>query len=294
MVKKIHLALIILVMFIFYGCSSNVLESSTTKKIDSEIVQEENLTDKEVQKEIVKLQESKIQESNKLNLTNEADCKIYFEKFAVKNKDMHTDILIKYPQIKNMKSLEIEMKVNKLLKEKAISVYGGEGFEGLSLPMETKVEFFNSTIISVKYTGYGYYYGAANGNDIMYATNINLKTGEIIDIRNLFTDCFQRKLNRKVFKYNGIGKASEGEVIDSDSLEFGYVNVDESIVLEMFENFYRNKATDKYYFSERYFNIITETPSGPTIYLELAASYDDLKDCMNDKDGLWNEILKLR
>lgn len=292
--KKTHWILIVLVMFTFYGCSSNVSEKSIAKKIDSEIVQEQNLTDKEVQKEKVELQGPKIQEANKLNLTNDTDYKIYFEKFAVKDKDTYTDILIEYPQIKNMESLEIEMKANKLLKEKAISVYGGEGVEGLSLPMKTKVEYFNSDIISVKYTGYGYYFGAINGNDIMYATNINLKTGEIIDIRNLFTDCFQEKLNRNVFKFNGAGKASEGEIIDPNSLEYGYVNGDESIILEMFKNYYSNKAIDKYYFGEKYFNIIVETPSGPTIYLELAASYDDLKDCMNYNDGFWNEILKFK
>ena len=254
MVRKAHWIFIVLAMFSLNGCSSNIQEKGITIKTDSEIVQEQNLADKEVRNEKIKSQEPKIQEANKLNLTNDAENKIYFKKFTVKNKDNHTDILIEYPQIKNMKSKQIEMKVNKLLKEKAISVYGGEGVEGLSLPMKTKVEYFNSSIISVKYTGYGYYYGAANGNDIMYATNMNLETGEIIDIRNLFTECFQQKLNRKVFKFNGVGKASEGETIDPDALEYGYVNGDESIILEMFKNYYSNKANDKYYFSDKYFN----------------------------------------
>lgn len=229
-----------------------------------------------------------------MKLTNDTEYKIYFEKFTVKDKDTHTDILIEYPQIKNMKSLELEDKINKLLKEKAISVYGDEGVEGLSLPMKTKIEYFNSNIISVKYTGYGYYFGAINGDDIMYATNINLKTGQIIDIHNLFTDHFQQKLNRNVFKFNGLGKTSEGNDINPDSLEYGYVNGDESIILEMFKNYYSNKAIDKYYFSDKYFNIIAETPSGPTVYLELAASYDNLRDCMNYNNGFWSDILKLK
>lgn len=243
-------------------------------KPNNKIIQEQYMTYKEIQEEL--------------------DNEIYYEEFTVKDKDKHTDILIEYPQLENMESLDMQNKVNKLLKEKAISIYGGEDVEGLSLPMKTKVEYFSSYFISVKYTGYQYYYGAVNGNDIMYATNINLKTGEIIDIRNLFNDCFQQKLNQNVFKFNGTGKASERENIDPNSLEYGYVNGDESIVLEMFNNYYSNKATDKYYFSEKYFNIIAETPSGPTIYLELATSYENLKDCMNDKDELWNEIKKLK
>lgn len=286
--------LLILAMFSFCGCSSKISEKNITEKTGSEIAQELNITNREVQEEKVELAKPNIQEANNLNLTNDIEYEIYFEKFTVKNKDKHTDILIEYPQIKKMKSLEMQKKVNKLLREKAISVYGGEGVEELSLSMKTKVEYSNSNIISVKYTGYGYYFGVANGNDIMYATNINLKTGEIIDINNLFTECFQQKLNRNVFKYNGVDKASEGENIDPNSFEYGYVNGDESIILEMFKNYYSDKATDKYYFSEKNFNIIAKTPSGPTIYLELAASYDDLKDCMNYKDGFWNELLKLK
>lgn len=286
--------LIVLTMSAFCGCSSDISGKNILKKSDSEIVQKQNVTNNDVVEEKVELAKPKIQEENNLLLTNDINYEIYFEKFTVENKDKNTDILIEYPQIKKMKSLEIQKKVNKLLREKAISVFGGEGVEGLSLLMNTKVEYSNANIISVKYTGYGYYSGAVNGNDIMYATNINLKTGEIIDIRNLFTACFQQKLNRNVFEFNGIGKAAEGETIDPNSLEYGYVNGDESIILEIFKNFYNNKAVDKYYFSEKYFNIIVETPSGPTIYLELAASYDDLKDCMKYKDGFWNDILKLK
>jgi hypothetical protein len=128
----------------------------------------------------------------------------------------------------------------------------------------------------------------------MYATYVNLRIGEIMDIHNLLTDCFQEKLSRNVFKFNGRGKVSEGEIIDPNSLEYGYVNGDESLILEMFKNYYYNKAIDKFYFNEKYFNIIAETPSGPTTYIELAASYNDLKDCMNYNGGFWNEILKFK
>lgn len=273
MLKTRHWFLVVVLALVFSGCSASIEKNNFTEKIDGITVQGKNSPSKEVQKEKEE---------------------IYFERFAVKNIEKHTDILIEYPQIKNMKSLEIEMKINKLLKEKAISYYGDEGVDGLDLPMETKVEYFNSNIISVKYTGYGYYSGTIHGNDITYATNINLKTGEIIDIRNLFTDRFREKLNRNVFKYIGPEQVSEGESIDPNSHEYIYINADDSIILEMFENYNSNKDVDKYYFSENSFNIIAETPSGPTVYLELAASYDDLKDCMNDDEDFWDEILKFK
>lgn len=258
MANRKHWILIILVMFIFYGSSS------------------------------VK--------ANMFSLTNDADYKIYFERYAIKNEETRTDILIEYPQIKNMKSQEIETKVNKLLKEKAISVLQGERIKGLSLPMKTKVEYFNSDIISVKYTGYGYYFDAIHGDNIMYATNINLKTGEIIDIRNLFTDGFQQKLNRNIFK---LEKANERNAANPNTYAYLYVHADESIISELFKKYYdrnyNNKAIgDGYYFSEKYFNIIVLIPSSPAYYLELAASYDDLKNCMNYNDRFWNDILKLK
>ncbi|MNC05631.1 hypothetical protein D3C75_531210 [compost metagenome] len=154
MVKTKHWFLVVMLALIFSGCSGNTQKNNFT---DGKTVHgQNNSPGKEVQTE---------------------EEEIYFERFAVRNIEKHTDILIEYPQIKNMKSLEKETKINKLLKEKAISDYGTEGVDGLNLPMMTKVEFFNSNMISVKYTGYGYYYGAINGNDILYATNIKFNNG---------------------------------------------------------------------------------------------------------------------
>lgn len=71
MVKKIYGLFIVIVIFICYRCYSDVSEKSITKKLDNEIVQQQNLIDKKVQQDKVELQESKIQEINKLKLTNE-------------------------------------------------------------------------------------------------------------------------------------------------------------------------------------------------------------------------------
>ncbi len=225
-------------------------------------------------------------------LLKEGNYELFFKRFEVLDEESHTDIFIEYPQIKNMESQEIEMKVNELLREQAISDYEGADVAGLSLPMKTKVVWFTPNIISVKYSGYGYYHGAINGINIMYATNIDLRNGKIIEIQDLFNDCFQEKLNRNVFMFNGVGKESDGEPIEPNTHEYGYINADESIIAEMFNKYYSNLTSDKYYFGEDYFNIIVKVPSGPTAYLELAARYDDLKDCMNYDDGFWDAILK--
>lgn len=205
----------------------------------------------------------------------------------------HTDILIKYPQIKGMDLPEIELEVNALLKEKAISIFDGNASKGLSLEMETKIEFFNSNLISVKYSGYGQYYDAMSVNDIMYATNIDLKTAKLINVQDLFSD-FQEMLNHDVFMYSGADKASDGEAIESNTHEYGYINADKSIITEMFNEYYNKLTSEKYYFSDEYFNIIVKVPSGQTAYLELAANYNDLKNYMKLDNKLWDAILKSR
>lgn len=289
--------LLISLTFLLCGCSNKIMEpneQTIIEKTSSEITEEQSQLSKEVQEKKSDLTEPIFQGTDILNITNDTDYEIYFDKFIVKNEDKQTDIIIEYPQIKNMKSPDIQKKVNKLLSEKATSNYRGEDVDGLSLSMKAKVEYANENIISVKYTGFAYYSGAVNGYDIMYATNVNLKTGEIIDIHDLFTDSFKQKLNRNVFKYNGADKVGDGETLDPNSIEYGYINADEGIIKEMFENYYCNMDIDNYYFSDKYFNIIVKTPSGPIIYLELAASYEKLEDCMNFKDRLWDDILILK
>jgi hypothetical protein len=260
--KKTKWFLVILLMITLYGCSGNVSEKKS------------------------------IQDTNNMELLKDVDYELFFEKFELLDEVTHTDILIEYPQIKKMKSPELEMKVNALFKEKAISVYEDDDTEGLRLQIETNIEYLSSNIISVKYSGYGFYDGAINGNNIMYATNIDIKTGKIINIQDIFNDRFREMLNREIFMSNGEGKAGEGEAIEPNTHEYGYINADESIISDMFDLYYSSLSSEKYYFSEEYFSIIVKVPSGPTAYLELVANYNDLKDCMNYDDGFWDVILK--
>lgn len=253
-----------------------------------------NVADYLDNKNILDKEEIKKTNCSNIDISSDNSYEIYFETFSSVNKLTHTNIQIKYPQLKGMVSDKLEIKINNLIKEKAISVYNTKDSEGLTLPMDTSVEFFNSNIISIKYSGYGYYYGAINGNNIMYATNINLKTGEIIDIKDLFNDDFKNMLNRNIFRYNGADKVDVGKEIEPNSQEYEYTYADTSIVEQMFENYYNNMRIDKYYLSDTEFNLIMNTPSGPTIYLELAASYDDLESCMNINNELWNDIKNSR
>ncbi|WP_167958160.1 DUF4163 domain-containing protein [Anaerosporobacter faecicola] len=275
--------IVILLLLLLYCCYSSILDekNETNKHTDTGYRKEQ--TDVE-RKECY----------DEIDVATEFAFNLHYEEFSRIDNATHTDIHIEYPQINNMKSVEIEKKVNMLLKEKAISLYLDFDSEGLNLPMKTNIEYCNSNILSVKYSGYGYYYVAINGMNIMYATNIDLNTGEIINIHVLFTERFQGVLNRNVFRYDGEDQASEGESMDPNSNAYRYSTADESIIMEMFENYYNDLQTDRYYFSESGFHLLVITPSGPTIFLELVASYEDLKSCMNFSNGFWDDYFDLQ
>lgn len=270
--KRLQWFLIMLMIFLLVGCSNNVLVENLPESFGDDDIQEQDFLNDETQEE-----------------ETEIEYEVHFERFELLNEVEYTDILIEYPQIKGLESPETEMKVNALLKDKAMSVYETEASKGLSLQIKPQIEYSSSNLISVKYLGHEQYHDTMSINDIMYATNINLKTGKIVNIQEVFNDDFQQKLNRDIFIYNGVDKAGEGETIETNTHEYGYVNADESIISEMFDNYYSDLTSEKYYFGDDNFSIIIRVPSGPTVYLELAASYKHLKGCMNN-DILFGEI----
>lgn len=212
---------------------------------------------------------------------------LYWENHEIIDEATHTNVYIEYPQVNGMVSSKLETQVNSLLKNSVVPFYSGESVVGLNLDMKTSIEFFNDSLISVKYSGFGYYYGAKDVVDTLYAVNIDLKTASIINIHELFRDNFRECLNRDVFVYSGFDKSGEGKTIDPNSHEYGYINADETIVSEIFDNYDSNMTNEKYYFNEDKFNLIVKVPSGSSAYLELATDYNSLKKYMQIDNEFW-------
>lgn len=282
--KIVKSCFIILIVLLLSGCLDKNISDLTNNSLNEEELESDNTFAGKSEFEYI----DEISNSNRQS----EELTICWEKHEVIDESTHTYVYIEYPQVKGMTSAEQEKQVNSLLKESVIPYYTGESIKGFNLEMETSIEFFNDSLISVKYSGFGYYYGEKDVVDTLYAVNIDLKTASLIDVHELFSDNFRECLIRDVFEYDGFNKSGEGEMIDQNSHEYGYANADEGLISEMFDNYYSNLTNEKYYFSEDNFNLIVKVPSGATAYLELVAKYNDLKDYMKLDNELWDVILE--
>lgn len=101
------------------------------------------------------------------------------------------DIIISYPQIDGLKDASVQSKVNDLLKEAVMSYYDNLMDPEVDLDISTleisyEIIFSGNSLLSVEFFGWDYYAGAAHPNNIYFTKNINMKTGELISLKDLF------------------------------------------------------------------------------------------------------------
>jgi ABC-type microcin C transport system permease subunit YejB len=138
------------------------------------------------------------------------------------------------------------------------------------------VILLNTTVISVKYSGYGKYHNTQSIFDVKYATNINIQESEPIDFEKIFTDEFECKLSRNIFAYSGGDKVKDGELIEENTHEFGFVEADEEIINAMFSEYYASIDSESYYFNNSTLTLIVPVISEDSAFLELSADFDEL------------------
>jgi hypothetical protein len=97
------------------------------------------------------------------------------------------DYLVYYPQVAGMPNQEAEMRVNLLLqqKSKAIDIPSHEPLD-FSYYGDFSVSFFQKNLLVLKLEGYHYPFGAAHGMPYQVYVHINLKTGRIYELKDLF------------------------------------------------------------------------------------------------------------
>lgn len=99
------------------------------------------------------------------------------------------DYLVYYPQIHGMINKEIQKLVNQKLKEQS---------QVKDIPVNEKldyryygdfeIEYFNSKLLVLCLIGYHYTYGAAHGEPTQIYVNLDLETGEMYDLSDLFKE----------------------------------------------------------------------------------------------------------
>gem|GEM_PF-3143192 len=104
--------------------------------------------------------------------------------YVYKNKEDKTSVKIYYPQIDGLKNIDIQTKVNTLLKDGALNDYTNYwNMEGLMLEIDYDLAYMNGYYISVKFNGIGE--SGSYPTSLGYATNINLSTEDKISLEEL-------------------------------------------------------------------------------------------------------------
>lgn len=121
------------------------------------------------------------------------------------------NILIRYPQVTDLKDDNLEEEINHKLKDDALKIleYYKVAFEGDAMESNFDVKKSNEDFLSIVYKGSYIWEGAANHANIIYSSNIDLKTGEHVSL----TDQWEvEKIASKL-------KSKEGYEILTDSEE---------------------------------------------------------------------------
>ena len=178
-----------------------------------------------------------------------------------------------------MKDLELQKRINTLIKEAALSPYNellidNDITEGTQWNIKYSIEYATNSLISVRFEGHLYTMDSlGKGVYWVYACNIDLLACKRITMSDIFDDSFKNKLNDKYFK-----------CIDTDTVE------DESNAIEEIFNRYRDDfetSDDNFYFTKNKFIIILPING----YFRFATDYEILKDSMIKDNPIWNQFI---
>lgn len=99
----------------------------------------------------------------------------------------HKDYLVYYPQIRGMKDKIAQLKLNEVLRNESrvikISKYEKRQY---SYSGDFSIHFFQKQLLVLELTGYEYAFGAAHGMPSKIYVHVDLKTGRIYHLKDLF------------------------------------------------------------------------------------------------------------
>ncbi|MFV8830556.1 WG repeat-containing protein [Alkalihalobacterium sp. APHAB7] len=97
------------------------------------------------------------------------------------------DYLVYYPQIEGMKNRARQSEINQLLKEKSnVKEIPSNVQLDYSYTGDFSIEFYRKNLLVVKLSAYHYPFGAAHGMPSQEFIHINLQTGELYELKDLF------------------------------------------------------------------------------------------------------------
>jgi hypothetical protein len=179
-------------------------------------------------------------------------------------------INILYPQITNLPDNNIQSKVNDLLFNDPISIINNwEDPKDLNIDLSYVVTFNGSDIFSVQYLGLAYVKDAPYPINSIYSTNISLKDGKKIALKDMIeidTNLVQKFKNGEYRPY-----IDDLNLEEADALQDILSSLDDNTLIEQFKN-----TKMVYYFTDEALVLSAEVPHAVGDHIEMAIFYGDL------------------
>ena len=94
---------------------------------------------------------------------------------------------VSYPQVGGLKNQDVQNKINQLIKNQVMALIPKEGCDAYQTIKGTyKVELNKKGILSVVFNVYTFRWHAANGLDVQKSITVDLETGKVYHLYNLF------------------------------------------------------------------------------------------------------------
>ena len=235
----------------------------------------------------------KITDSNntqqKPDVKNGVEYKVTGLNYSKSDDELKYDI--KYPQISELSDTDKQKKINNILKDEAIKVlnYYEDSYGSVELKIDYKAVLMNPYILSIQYSGVGSVSNAAHPNSLFYTTNINIKTGDRLKLKDIIN--VDMKFANKFLK--GEFKAlrpEQSEVLELLSAEDVQENFNEA---DSLDNISTEKQSDVFsYFTNDSFGISISVGHALGDHAEFEINYQDLKDNIKTENGIWKDLLQ--
>ncbi|WP_318502358.1 WG repeat-containing protein [Bacillus sp. T3] len=184
------------------------------------------------------------------------------------------DYLVYYPQIEGMKDESAQAKVNQTLrKESKVKKLPSNEQMNYSYSGDFSVQFLQKNLLVLELTGYEYHFGAAHGMPSKVNIHIDLKSGKIYQLKDLF---LLRSDYEKVL--SGMIEKKIKEQPDN------YFPLDKPIEIKEDQSFYVTKDKLVIYF------LPYEIAAFAFGFPEFHIPYEQIKSLINVKGEFWNSF----
>lgn len=197
---------------------------------------------------------------------------------------------IKYPQISGLSDNDRQKKINNILKDEAIKVlkYYEEPYGSVELSIDYKVVMKNPNVLSIQYTGLGSVSNAAHPNSLFFTTNINIKTGDRLrlkDIMGIDTNFTNKFLNGS-FKAL---RPEHNEVLRNFTIKEIEENFNEA---DSLDNIGTEKQSDVFsYFTSDAFGISISVGRALGDHAEFEINYKEIEDNIINEKYIWKDLM---